>query len=197
MAPRLSPVQAADLSDRPAVPVGRSLSQPKVAGDVPAGLSITSPPSIGCSRKQLRALYGTSGTPTIRDDLAAEDKSAFQLSFPRDGRVRFKSTRSDGSYIGFAIAPVHTEHLSKNVLEIATFGGPFDRAAREAQEALSDLEHLRQSLIYFVEPDDKDDLVHRDGLLDYVFSQLPEIKRQLGTLYRECSGGKLLEHRVR
>jgi hypothetical protein len=44
------PVQAVDSSLRPAVPVGRSLLQPKVAGDVPPGLSITSPPSIGCSR---------------------------------------------------------------------------------------------------------------------------------------------------
>jgi hypothetical protein len=134
---------------------------------------------------------------TIRDDLAAEGKPEFKLFFPRDGRVRFKSTQGDGSYIGFAIAPVHTEHLTKNTLEIATFGGSFDRAAREALEALSDLEHLRQSVIYFVEPDDKDDLVHRESFLDYAFSELPEIKRLLGLLYKECTGNELVEHRVR
>lgn len=134
---------------------------------------------------------------TIKKDLADDEGTEFKLFFPRSGKIQFKSIRSDGSYTGFALAPIHNEYLSKNLLEIAAFGGSFYATAKAAQEALSDLGHLQQSVIYFVQPDDEDDLVHRESFLDYAFSELPDINKALGALYRECTGEELVNHRVR
>jgi hypothetical protein len=133
---------------------------------------------------------------TIRDE--SEDGAEFEFIFPKSGKVLFRVKHPDSEYkSGSALAATHREVMDKNLLEVATLDKKLYSALQPAYDAVAELEHVRQSLIYFVDPEDDKDKMHLDGFTDYALSELQDVFSKLVVLYKECTGEDLETHRLR
>lgn len=87
--------------------------------------------------------------------------------------------------------------MDKNLLEVATLDKKLYSALQPAYDAVADLEHVRQSLIYFVDPEDEKDKMHLDGFINYALDELEDVFKELASLYKMCTGKDLEKHRLR
>ncbi|MDP2027716.1 hypothetical protein [Sulfuriferula sp.] len=133
---------------------------------------------------------------TIRDE--SEDGAQFEFIFPKSGKVLFRVKHSDSDYkSGSNLAETHREVMDKNLLEVATLDKSLYAALQPAYDAVAELEHVRQSLIYYVAPEDDQDKIHLGGFTHYALSELEDVSKKLACLYKECTGKDLEKHRLR
>lgn len=133
---------------------------------------------------------------TIREE--SKDNAQFEFIFPKSGKVLFRVTHKDSEFkSGSNLANTHREVMDKNLLEVATLDKKLYAALQPAYDAIADLEHVRQSLIYYVNPEDNQDKMHLDGFMNYAFDELEDIFKLLACLYKECTGKSLENHRLR
>jgi hypothetical protein len=133
---------------------------------------------------------------TIRDE--SEDGTQFEFIFPKSGKVLFRYKHPDSEYkSGSNLAETHREVMDKNLLEVATLDKKLYSALQPAYDAVADLEHVRQSLIYYVDPEDDQDKMHLDGFTHYALRELGDVFKELASLYKECTGNELEKHRLR
>ena len=129
----------------------------------------------------------------------AEDKlTVFEVIDSRVAGFLFRAKDQSGSLKrGSTIPAVHREVMSKNILEIAVLDKKLFEALQPAFDATATLEHVRQSLVYYLAPDDEHDMIHRDGFLEYGLTELERTFVPLNNLYKECTGKELSSHRLR
>jgi hypothetical protein len=135
---------------------------------------------------------------TIRDESAKEPQTKFSFIFPRSGKVLFRCEHPDAEWkSGSALAEVHKDLMGKYLLDVATLDKKLFASLQVAYDALANLEHVRESLIYFVAPEDEQDKDHLYGFVGYALSELDDIYGDLAALYLQCTGQKLETHRLR
>jgi hypothetical protein len=133
---------------------------------------------------------------TIRDE--SEDGAEFEFIFPKSGKVLFRVKYPDSEYkSGSVLVETHREVMDKNLLEVATLDKKLYSALQPAYDAVTELDHVRQSLIYFVDPEDDQDKMHLDGFTHYALDELQDVFSKLVVLYKECTGEDLEAHRLR
>ncbi|MFM0125681.1 hypothetical protein P0D73_43780 [Paraburkholderia sp. RL18-101-BIB-B] len=133
---------------------------------------------------------------TIRDE--AELGAEFEFIFPRSGKTLFRVKRkNDDTKSGSSLTETHRELMDRYLLDAATLDKKLYAALQSAYDAVAELEHVRQSLIYFVEPEDNQDEMHLFGFVDYALGTLQEVSDGLAVLYKECTGDNLTKHRLR
>lgn len=133
---------------------------------------------------------------TIRDE--SEDGAKFEFLFPKGGKVLFRVKHPDTEFkSGSNLAKTHREVMDKNLLEVATLDKKLYAVLQPAYDAVADLEHVRDSLIYYVNPEDEQDKMHLEGFPDYALNELEDVFRKLACLYNECTGNSLENHRLR
>ena len=129
----------------------------------------------------------------------AEDKlTVFEVIDSRVAGFLFRVKDQSGKLKqGSTIPVVHREVMSKNLLEIAVLDKKLFEALQPAFDAIATLEHVRQSLVYYLAPDDEHDVMHRDGFLEYGLTELEKIFVPLNNLYKKCTSNELSLHRLR
>ncbi|RJG07686.1 hypothetical protein D3870_18305 [Noviherbaspirillum cavernae] len=133
---------------------------------------------------------------TIRDE--SENGAQFEFIFPKNGNVLFRVKHSDSdSKSGSALAGTHRAVMDKNLLEVATLDNKLYSVLQTAYDATAQLEHVRQSLIYFVDPEDEQDKMHLDGFVHYALDELQDVFTKIECLYKECTDKGLETYRLR
>jgi hypothetical protein len=98
---------------------------------------------------------------TIKDESSADAKNEFSFIFPKSGKVLFRVKRPYSEFkSGSSLAETHREIMSKNLLEVAMLDKELYAALQPAYDAVAELTHVRENLIYFVDPEDDQDKVH-------------------------------------
>ena len=132
----------------------------------------------------------------IRDE--PEGSSHFEFIFSKNGKVLFRVNHKKSDYrSGSNLAEIHRDVMDKNILEVATLDKNLYSVLQPAYDAIANLEHIRQSLIYFVDPEDDDDRIHLNGFTHYALDELDDVFKELATLYKICTGKDLEKHRLR
>lgn len=139
---------------------------------------------------------------TIRDESAVNTDAKFHFTTLKSGKILFRAMESDSDFIiGMPLAKTHNELMSKNLLEVATLDKGLYAAMQPAYDAIADMEHIRQSLIYYVEPEDElgkqYHKEHLEGFIDYALSELENAYQRLNLLYKVCTGEELSSHKMR
>jgi hypothetical protein len=133
----------------------------------------------------------------VRDETAADPETKFSFVFPRSGKTLFRVIRKEPGYrSGGSLAAVHREVMDKNILEVAAIDKVLFAVLEPAYSAIANLEHVRASLTYYVDPEDDQDKMHLEGFVEYALQELDGVYDDLNALYRVCTGRKLERHRV-
>lgn len=134
----------------------------------------------------------------IRDESALNNRTQFGFIFPKSGKVLFRVKHPDSGYkSGSSLGEIHREVMNKNLLDVATLDKKLYSVMQPAYDAVAELEHVRQSLIYYVAPEDDQDKMHLEGFTHYALSRLNDVYEKLASLYKECTGKHLETHRLR
>lgn len=128
----------------------------------------------------------------------AEPPLKFVTHQTPSGEYRWKTCyRNNELKSGGVLPSVKRSALDKSVLRVAELNDPLFRAVEEAIEAISELEHLRGSLINFAQSNDPFDKTHFEGFPEWALEQLPDIRASLDKLYKICTGRQLEKARLR
>ncbi|MDF1485005.1 hypothetical protein PY257_07360 [Ramlibacter sp. H39-3-26] len=135
---------------------------------------------------------------TIHEDSASDPRVEFSFEFLRGGRTMFR-VQASGTDIktGSVLPPTHRSLMTSYLLRVATIDRELYAVLQPAYDALADLEHVRENLIYYVAPEDEQDAMHLDGFLRFADEELNRIHGLLGRLYQACAGQPLSTHRLR
>jgi hypothetical protein len=134
----------------------------------------------------------------IRDESEDGERTEFIFLFLKSGKVSFRTKHADYEYKdGFPLGEIHRDVMSKYLLEVAMLDSKLSDVLQKAYNAVADLEHVRNSLIYFVDPEDEQDQMHLESFVGYASDALVDIFESLNKLHIECAGGELATHRVR
>jgi hypothetical protein len=135
---------------------------------------------------------------TIREESVKDNRTKFTLIFSKSGKVLFRvKPVNDETATGVALAKVHSEVMHKNLLDVAMLDKKLFAAFEPAYDAVSQLQHIRDNLIYFVDPDDDQDKVHLNGFYHYALNELEDIHEKLNRLHIECTGEDLKKYCLR
>lgn len=135
---------------------------------------------------------------TIRDESEENSLIEFSFIFPKSGKPQFRVKHPDSEFKnGSGLGSIHRDIMSKNLLDVATLDKELFSALQPAYDSIANLEHLRESLIYYVDPEDDQDKMHLEGFIHYALNELEDVKKDLSNLYMECTGQALNTHRVR
>ncbi|WP_158080984.1 hypothetical protein [Pelomonas sp. KK5] len=115
------------------------------------------------------------------------------------GRSYARIVSADGGTESHHPVPrVHRELMSKFLLDVATIDRELFVVMEPAYDALSHLEHVRES---FVNAPEASDFIGQDGYLEglagFALDELLKAEDKIGRLYRHCTGNELTKHRVR
>jgi hypothetical protein len=133
---------------------------------------------------------------TIREE--SELGSKFEFITPRSGKTLFRVQRKDTDFkSGSNLPETHAEFMDQYLLDAAMLDKDLYTALQSGYDAIAELEHIRQSLIYFVEPEDDQDEWHLFGFVDYALTTLQDVLDRLAVLYKECTGKNLTKFRLR
>jgi len=103
----------------------------------------------------------------------------------------------DGSSSGSVIPNISTSIFNRIIIDISEADESLFGLASEAYAGISEIEHVRKSLINFIVHKEE----HPDDILvafsDYGITELNEAKTSLSLLYKECTGEALEGHKLR
>jgi hypothetical protein len=135
---------------------------------------------------------------TIRDESEDDTRTEFSFLFTKAGKVLFRFKQVNEEFKGgMSLGNVHSDIMNKHLLEVAMYDKELFEVLQPAFDALAELEHVRDSLIYFVEPEDDQDKLHLDGFIQYALREVDVIFCRLDRLYVECTGTKLKAFKIR
>jgi hypothetical protein len=105
---------------------------------------------------------------------------------------------ADGSAHGYSpIWPVHAGVMKQLMLEVATINKALFDSIEKAYDSALEVEHVRQSLIRFLENDDEEDKLHFTAFPQYGLRELEKASDNLQALYRTCTDQELTKFRLR
>lgn len=138
----------------------------------------------------------------IRDESAVNIETKFQFTILRSGEILFRAMESESDFImGIPLAKTHSEIMGKILLDVATIDKSLYAEIQLAYDAISEMEHIRHSLIYHVEPEDElgkqHQKEHLEGFIIYALPILEKTYQKLNFLYKFCTGKELNSHRMR
>lgn len=124
--------------------------------------------------------------------------STVTMEINKAGQKRLKIVSEDGESSG-VLPDVSRMIVTKVFTDIAVLDEKLFSAATEAYEAVSELEHVKNSLIEFVMTDDKlkQSSGFRDSFVDYAFREIADAYVSLSKLYKLCTGNDLADHKLR
>lgn len=106
--------------------------------------------------------------------------------------------RDDDYETSVPVPDVHRDTISKLLMDTASLQEKLFKHVESAHDALSDLEHVRDSLVHIHETERDagiDDMM--SGLADYAKRELKDVEDALKDLYRYCTGQELKNPRLR
>ena len=112
------------------------------------------------------------------------------------GKLHFRHRNSDGSSGGSVIPDIHREYFDKYLLELAEVNKRLFEEARKGYEKLSELAHVRSSLIANLAEKDPDEK-HLDGFPSYALPVIDDVEQRMSNLYIYCSGRPFEKARLR
>ena len=124
---------------------------------------------------------------------AIEYGFTINIENPFTSRERLQIIKPSGSVSGFPIPKVHVANLEKFLFEAATLSSSLFSVMRDAQDALTEIQHVRDGLVtYPVE-----DLQYLDGFLGWAARELEDHIEPIRTLYFYIENDPLTKTRVR
>jgi hypothetical protein len=111
--------------------------------------------------------------------------------------LRAREEGEDHYKYGSAFPIVHSEQFKRFLYESASIDKNIFNLLLNYQSSISGLSHIREQLIYFIEPEDEADKIWLDGFLDYAERELSEIFEETEKVYRLCANKDLEDHRLR
>ena len=112
------------------------------------------------------------------------------------GKLHYRHRDSNGSGGGSPIPDVHRKHFDKFLPELAEVDKQLFEEARKGYEKLSDLAHVRTSLIANLAEEEPDER-HLDGFSSYALRVIDDVEERMGNLYVFCSGRPFEKARLR
>jgi hypothetical protein len=141
--------------------------------------------------KSLRSiLKDIESRPAIDPDVT------FLVRTDASGKLHYRHRDSDGSGGGSSIPDVHRKHFDKFLPELAEVDKLLFEQARKGYEKLSDLEHVRTSLIANLAEEDPDEK-HLEGFPSYALRVIDDVEARMSNLYVFCSGRPFEKARLR
>lgn len=136
---------------------------------------------------------------TIQSEQAENEATEFSLQTSKNGLLSFKFRHPQGERGGSLGFPdTQRDFMSKQLLLAATLDKDLYTKLLDSFDAVGELEHLRLSLIHYLEPDD--DEMQEDALahfVEYALRNLDAAYAKLDGLYALCTGKKLEAIRLR
>ncbi|HEX4043792.1 MAG TPA: hypothetical protein VHY10_19005 [Xanthobacteraceae bacterium] len=129
----------------------------------------------------------------IRDN---EGHTDLLVSFSRRGQVFYKTKKHD-HVASWPIPEVHSDVLSKHILDIATLDSTLFRAAQTAYDATAELLHIRESLVQALHDEDPDIPQDLESFVEYARRVVEQITPDFADLYRQCTGKPFDAERIR
>ncbi len=120
----------------------------------------------------------------------------FFVRIDASGKLHFRRRESDGDMGGSAIPDIHRKHFDKFLPELAEVDKRLFEEARKGYEKLSELEHVRTSLIANLAEEDPDEN-HLDGFSSYALHVIDDVERRMSNLYVYCAGRPFEKVRIR
>ena len=103
---------------------------------------------------------------TIKEKLTEEPPPTFRFIFPKSGKTLFRVVYpGDEMTEGSALAETYQDIFNKYLLDVATLDKTLYEDLQRACDAIAEVEHVRQSLIYYVNPEIEDDEELIDGFV--------------------------------
>lgn len=130
-----------------------------------------------------RALIEMSGQSQI------ELESDYDIERRQSGKIFFRN--DDGS--SWPLPDPHLDFMRDNMFDVAALDENLFLLLEAAYDSVIDLEHVRNSLIEYMEEADE----ALEGFVDYGRNVLADVKLDLEKLYLACTGLQLDKGRVR
>ena len=125
-----------------------------------------------------------------------ENNASYNYSIKKrdSGEIIFEERNEDLSLSSsWPLPSVHTEIMSKLMLDVATLDSGLFGALETAYDASINLNHIRQSLTIFIEDED----FHLETFVDYALRELPDVHAEMEELYKACTGQALTAENLR
>lgn len=136
----------------------------------------------------------------ILNDIASRPEvdpdATFFVRTDASGKLHYRYRDSDGGSGGSPIPDVHRNHFDKFLPELAEVDKLLFEEARKGYEKLSELEHVRTSLIANLAEDDPDEK-HLDGFSSYALRVIDDVEGRMSNFYVFCSGRPFEKARLR
>lgn len=120
----------------------------------------------------------------------------FFVRIDASGKLHFRHRGSDGSSGGSAIPDIHRKYFDRFLPELAEVDKRLFEKARKGYEKLSELEHVRTSLIANLAEEDPDEK-HLNGFSSYALCVIDDVEQRMGNLYVYCAGQPFEKARLR
>lgn len=133
----------------------------------------------------------------VEHGLEEQPPDQFFINFEKFGRAVFKVVRSNRGPASWPIPEVHGAIISRYMFDAASLDRELFRSLQSTYDAISELQHLRESLISYVMNEDTDFPDFLSGFVEYARKELSKIQSPLSSLYQICTGQELIEHRLR
>lgn len=125
----------------------------------------------------------------IKESYEGEEEYTYAIKRRESGEIVLEARDEDENLAASWPLPiVHTDIMGKLMLDVAMLDQALFGSLETAYDATINLNHLRQSLINFIE--DHDD-VHLEGFVDYAQRELPDVHVEMEELYQACTGQEL------
>ena len=111
------------------------------------------------------------------------------------GHLRFHASHSESGSFSIIVRPPQLETMGRIMIEMATIDRRLFSSIESAYDAVSELKHLRDSLIDILS-DDVDEAIVL-GFPQYAEKEMEDIFDRLEGLYKVCTGSPLEKLRLR
>ena len=133
----------------------------------------------------------------IKKSLDAVPKAKYELETTRSGIENFRLRYPNGGWTGYGIPPVHDTQYKSHLPTIAELDKKLFQTLEETYSELTELEHLRTSLIDYLVDDSEEKRMFFKQFIEYALSHEEDCIKALKSGYERCVGKPLEEAKVR
>ncbi|MBG0799022.1 hypothetical protein IYX23_15235 [Methylocystis sp. L43] len=134
---------------------------------------------------------------SIDDDFKSGASLTYKIRRHSSGDPIFSREFEDSRHSSWPL-PAAKLNLMSNVLQdVAELDKQLFENLEAAYDSIKEMQHVRDSLLHFIETDDQDDRRHLEAFPGYAMSELSDIVMDLRKLYFVCTKKDLEKYRLR
>lgn len=150
-----------------------------------------------------RNVYSRNRLADVCRDIKAHVEYAntyeFCVEFWKDGKAHYRrrERRTAALASGMPIPRVHRTEIDRWLPTVAEVSEDFYQKVMSVYASISEMEHVRSSLLYYLDPDDPNEREWLRAFVEYAVNEMERVEPVLLDFYQACTGSRKVPVRMR